>query len=83
MCIKYSGHENLIGYSESDFAGDLDTRKPITGYINIYMLNGGPISWASQKQSCIALSTTKAEFMAGCEAAKHLLWLKQFSKKLL
>lgn len=80
MCIKYQGHENLIGYSDSDFAGDLDTRKSTTGYI--FMLNGGPISWASQKQSCIALSTTEAEFMAGCEAAKNLLWLRQFFKEI-
>lgn len=71
LCIKYQGHEDLIGYSDSDFAGDLNTRKSTTGYI--FMLNGGPISWASQKQSGIALSTTEAEFMAGCEAAKSLL----------
>lgn len=80
LCIKYHGHENLIGYSDSDFAGDLDTRKSTTGYI--FMLNGGPISWTSQKQSCIALSTTEAEFMAGCEAAKNLLWLRQFFKEI-
>lgn len=80
LCIKYQGHESLIAYSDSDFAGDLDTRKSTTGYI--FMLNGGPISWISQKQSCIALSTTEAEFMASCEAAKNLLWLKQFFKEI-
>ena len=62
------------------FAGDLDTRKSTTGYL--FMLNGGPISWASQKQTCVALSTTEAEFMAACEAAKNLLWLKQFFKEI-
>lgn len=77
----YQGHESLIGYSDSDFAGDLDTRKSTSGYI--FMLNGGPISWSSQKQPFVALSTTEAEFVAGCEAAKNLLWLRQFSKKLI
>lgn len=80
LCIKYQGHECLIGYSDSDFAGDIDTRRSTTGYL--FVLNGGPISWASQKQPCVALSTTEAEFMAACEAAKNLLWLKQFFKEI-
>lgn len=46
------------------------------------MLNGGPISWFSQKQPCVALSTTEAEFVAGCEAAKNILWLRQFFKEI-
>ncbi|UYV68055.1 hypothetical protein LAZ67_5002921 [Cordylochernes scorpioides] len=37
----------LIGFSDADFAGDLDTRKSNTGYV--FMLNNGPISWCSQK----------------------------------
>lgn len=80
LCIKYQGSESLVGYSDSDFAGDMDTRKSTTGYL--FMLNGGPISWASQKQPCVALSTTEAEFMAACEATKSLLWLKQFFKEI-
>jgi hypothetical protein len=80
VCIKYQSQGSLLGYSDSDFAGDLDTRKSTTGYL--FMLNGGPISWASQKQPCVALSTCEAEFMASCEAAKNLLWLKQFFKDI-
>jgi transposase InsO family protein len=76
VCIKYQGHEPLIGYSDSDYAGDVETRRSTTGYL--FLLNGGPISWASQKQPCVALSTTEAEFVAACDAAKNLLWLKQF-----
>ncbi|UYV60463.1 hypothetical protein LAZ67_1001224, partial [Cordylochernes scorpioides] len=39
----------LIGFSDADFAGDLDTRKSTTGYV--FMLNNGPISWCSQKHA--------------------------------
>ncbi|UYV73254.1 hypothetical protein LAZ67_10002363, partial [Cordylochernes scorpioides] len=40
---------SLIGFSDADFAGDLDTRKSTTGYV--FMLNNGPISWCSQKHA--------------------------------
>lgn len=75
VCIKYGESNDLIGYSDSDFAGDIDTRKSTTGYI--FNMNGGPITWSSQKQKTIALSTTEAEFIAACESAKEILWLQQ------
>lgn len=78
--IQYkSGHE-LVGYSDSDFAGDVESRKSTTGYL--YLMNNGPITWASHKQQTVALSTMEAEFMAACDAAKELLWLKQFLTEL-
>ncbi|CAK1579065.1 unnamed protein product [Parnassius mnemosyne] len=64
-----------LSYSDSDYASDVDTRKSTTGYI--FMMNGGPITWSSQKQKTIALSTTEAEFVAACEAAKEMIWLRQ------
>jgi hypothetical protein len=36
---------NLVGYSDSDVAGDVDTRKSTTG--NIFFLAGSPITWQS------------------------------------
>ncbi|CAK1590673.1 unnamed protein product [Parnassius mnemosyne] len=75
LCIKYGESDGLIGYSDSDYASDVDTRGSTTGYI--FMINGGPITWSSQKQKTIALSTTKAEFVAACEAAKEMIWLRQ------
>ncbi|CAK1590667.1 unnamed protein product [Parnassius mnemosyne] len=75
LCIKYGESDGLIGYSDSDYASDVDTRKSTTGYI--FMMNGGPITWSSQKQKTIALSTTEAEFVAACEAAKEMIWLRQ------
>jgi hypothetical protein len=38
----------LVGYSDSDFAGDTDDRRSTIGAI--YFLGGSPISWISQKQ---------------------------------
>ncbi|KAJ0169236.1 hypothetical protein K1T71_015266 [Dendrolimus kikuchii] len=39
--------------------------------------NGAALTWSSQRQSTVALSTTEAEFMAACCATKEALWIKQ------
>lgn len=65
----------MIGYSDSDYASDLDARKSTTGYI--FMLNGGAVTWSSQRQRSVALSTTEAEYMAACAATKEAIWLRQ------
>jgi len=62
------------GYSDSDWAGDLVTRKSTGGYV--FMLNGGPVSWKSQLQSCVALSTAEAEYMGLTEASKEAMFLR-------
>ena len=49
----------LAGYSDVDWAGDIDTRRSITGYV--VMLNNGAISWRSQRQGMVALSIMETE----------------------
>ncbi|KAG8474994.1 hypothetical protein CXB51_031726 [Gossypium anomalum] len=66
----------VIGYSNSDFAGCQDSRKSTSGYI--YLLVGGVISWKSVKQTLIASSTMATEFVECYEASNHELWLRNF-----
>ncbi|UYV80361.1 hypothetical protein LAZ67_18002684 [Cordylochernes scorpioides] len=40
-------------------------------------MNGGTVSWASQRQPIIALSTTESEYIAACSAAKELIWIRR------
>ena len=49
----------IKGYSNLDFAGDINGRKSISGYV-IY-LQGCPISWRSKGQKSVSLSSTEAE----------------------
>ena len=64
----------IEGYSDSDWAGDKDSRKSASGYI--FMLNGGPVSWCSKRQATVALSSTEAEYIALTLAAKEATWLR-------
>ena len=72
--------EGIEGYSDADWAGDVDTRRSTSGYA--FMMNGGCISWRSKKQRTVALSSTEAEYMARFEATKEAVWLKMFLGEL-
>ncbi len=77
FCI---GKPILCGYTDSDMAGDVDTRKSTSGYLVTFV--GGAVSWQSRLQKCVALSTTEAELIAVVEACKELLWTKRFLGEL-
>ena len=64
----------LIGYSDADWAGDLDTRRSTTGYL--FRLSGGAVSWQSKRQRTTAQSTVEAEYMAAAAATKESVWLR-------
>ena len=49
----------VIGYSNSDFAGCVDSPKSTSGYI--FKLTDGAISWRNAKQTLTATSTMEAE----------------------
>ena len=56
------------GYTDSDYASNLDNRKSTSGYLFTYV--GGMISWRSKLQESTALSTIEAEYIVVFEAAK-------------
>ncbi|KAH9782190.1 Integrase catalytic domain-containing protein [Citrus sinensis] len=70
----------LWGYVDSDFTGDNDRGRSLTGYL--FMLNGCIISWKASLQHVVALSTTEAEYTATTEAVKEALWLKGMIEEL-
>eukprot|EP00253_Pinus_taeda_P020995 PITA_20995 len=65
----------LLGFIDSDCAGDPDDRKSTAGYV--FTLGLGPITWACKKQSVIYLSSAEAEYRGVIDASKEALWLRQ------
>ena len=76
--LVYSGTYSsceLLGYSDSDWAGDPDTRRLTTGYV--FIVAGAAISWKLCRQPSVAHSSTEAEYMAVTEATSEAIWLKR------
>jgi hypothetical protein len=74
------GPTTLVGYTDSDWAGDVDKRRSRTGYI--FYLSGAPVSWSSRLQKCAALSSCEAEYVAACAATQEAMWLRGFLEEL-
>ena len=76
MLVYSSRSLETIGYTNSDFQRDIDSRKSTFGYA--FTLNSGDIYWSSVKQTYVADSTTEVEYVAAFEAEKEAVWLKKF-----
>jgi hypothetical protein len=70
---KRGGNGELVGFSDSDMAGDVDDRKSTSG--TLFSLGDCPITWQSQKQKIVALSSCEAEYVAAVIVACQGVWL--------
>lgn len=61
--------KGIIGYSDADWGNCPIDRRSYIGYT--FILNGASISWKSQKQRTVALSSTEAEYIALAETGKE------------
>jgi Reverse transcriptase (RNA-dependent DNA polymerase) len=73
--IRYGKEKGLLGFCDSDFAGDLDTRRSTSGFL--FTLHGGAICWQSKLQSTVSQSTMEAEYQSAGLAGREGLWLRQ------
>jgi hypothetical protein len=76
LTYRRSDRLEIIGYTDSNFAGCQDSKKSTIGYF--FMLSRGAISWKSANQSFIATSTMKAEFISYFQASNQAIWLCNF-----
>jgi hypothetical protein len=79
LCFR-KGKLRLQGFAYVDFAGEVDHRRSTTGYV--FTLGTIAVSWVSQIQKIVALSTTKAEYVAVTEASKEMIWLQSLLAEL-
>src|SRR4051812_15629263 len=65
----------LYGYSDLDFARFKLDRKSVSGYV--FLLNEAVVLYVFRKQTLVAVSTTKAEYVAIVTAIKEGVWLQR------
>ena len=70
----------IEAWSDSDFAGDRDTRKSVTAW-EIYV-NGVLVSYKSRLQKTVTLSSCEAEYVALCETCQEILHIRQIIKTM-
>ena len=66
---------SLAGFSDADWAGNVDDRKSTSG--GCFYLGNNMVSWYSKKQNSISLSTAEAEYIAAGSCCTQLIWMKQ------
>jgi hypothetical protein len=71
---------DLIGFTDSDWAGDSIDRKSTFGYS--LSLGSVPIGWSSKKQVAIALSSTETEYRVVVNITIQAMWLQHFLTEL-
>jgi len=87
-CVPNS-HISVVGFTDSNWAGNLATWKSIggcmfgLGYIdgNNELVTSGLIHWQAKSQSVVAHSTLEAEYIACSHAIQESLWLKRMTKE--
>jgi transposase InsO family protein len=71
---RRQGPPVLYGFSDSDWAGDKDTRRSTTGYE--FYVNGNLISYSSKQQPSPTLSSCESEIVASSQAGAEIVWLR-------
>lgn len=69
------GMARLVGYSDNDLGGDINDHKSTSG--TLFLLGGGAVTWQSQKQKIVALSSCESEYVAATVAAYQGIWLSR------
>ncbi|XP_039312381.1 secreted RxLR effector protein 161-like [Solenopsis invicta] len=77
---KGNSNNILTGFTDADWANDMEERKSITGYI--FEVYGNTVNWASRKQSTISFSLTESEYAALEEGICEAKWIRGLLKEI-
>ncbi|GJT65997.1 ribonuclease H-like domain, reverse transcriptase, RNA-dependent DNA polymerase [Tanacetum coccineum] len=80
ITYKHNGGNKIYGYSDNSYGVNTQEGKGTTGIIFYY--GESPISWSTQKQVTVALSSCESEFIVATVAATQALWLKRLLSRL-
>ena len=75
IMYKKGSSNDLVAYTDSDYADDIDDRKSTSGYVFLFCY--GAVSMLSKKQLIVTISTTEAEFVAAAGCASQVVWTRR------
>ena len=78
--LDFKSPLTLVGYTDADYAGDIDTRRSTTGYV--FFLSGAPISVRSKIQPRVTMSSAEAELYSATESTAEAIWLRNLLHEL-
>jgi len=75
---KRGGVSDLIGFTNSDYAGDMEDSKSTSGYV--FMMSGGAVAWSSRKQPIV---TYRLQKLSLCVAyACQAIWMRRILEEI-
>jgi len=77
---KSPGNLTVSAWTDASWGEDPDDSRSTNGYV--ILMAGGPVAWKSQKQQCVALSSTEAEYIGQTMAATSTMWTRNLLKEL-
>ena len=80
LLYSFSNDFKLLGYCDSDWAGDVDERKSTSGFV--FFMGNAAFTWSSKKQPIVTLSTCEAEYVAMSNCVCQAIWLRSLLKEL-
>ena len=76
LMFQANGNEDtLVGYSDADWVGDINTRRSTSGHV--FQVYGSTVSWCSKRQLSVSKSSTEAEYIALSLATQEAVWLRR------
>lgn len=80
ILYRMGGSHELIGFTDSDYAGSTKDRRSTSGYV--FMLSRAAVTWSSLKKPIVTLSTTEAEFITPIGSSCQPIWMQWVLKKI-
>jgi len=72
------GAIDIVGWTNSDWAGDVDTKRSVGGFV--FDVARGCVSWSLKKQVSIAIFLVETEYVASANVTKKAVWLQTLLK---
>ncbi|XP_071704681.1 uncharacterized mitochondrial protein AtMg00810-like [Rutidosis leptorrhynchoides] len=80
LTFSHSPSPSILGYSDTDWARCIETRRSTYGY-SIF-LGGNLVSWSAKKQPTVARSSCESEYRALANTGAEIIWIMHLLREL-